>query len=126
MKIAVTYEDGQIFQHFGHTAQFKIYEVADGKVEISTTADNQRVLLLFKDSYANSFVQFLWPYYEKIIMIDPRYYYDSLDPILTTENVTDVLLLYSADTFVTDTSLSDVLEASGQSLEPSPDAMTTP
>ena len=59
-------------------------------------------------------------------MIDPRYYYDSLDPILTTENVTDVLLLYSADTFVTDTSLSDVLEASGQSLEPSPDAMTTP
>ena len=96
------------------------------KVEISTTADNQRVLLLFKDSYANSFVQFLWPYYEKIIMIDPRYYYDSLDPILTTENVTDVLLLYSADTFVTVTSLSDVLEASGQSLEPSPDAMTTP
>lgn len=32
MKIAVTYEDGQIFQHFGHTAQFKIYEVVDGKV----------------------------------------------------------------------------------------------
>ena len=32
MKIAVTYEDGQIFQHFGHTAQFKIYNVADGKV----------------------------------------------------------------------------------------------
>ena len=32
MKIAVTYEDGQVFQHFGHTAQFKIYDVADGKV----------------------------------------------------------------------------------------------
>ena len=32
MKIAVTYEDGQIFQHFGHTALFKLYEVADGKV----------------------------------------------------------------------------------------------
>ena len=26
MKIAVTYEDGEIFQHFGHTKQFKIYE----------------------------------------------------------------------------------------------------
>ena len=26
MKIAVTYENGQIFQHFGHTEQFKIYE----------------------------------------------------------------------------------------------------
>ena len=85
------------------------------KVEISTTADNERVLLLFKDSYANSFVQFLLPYYQKIIMIDPRYYYDNLDTILTTENVTDVLFLYSADTFVKDTSLSDVLEVTGQS-----------
>ena len=32
MKIAVTYEDGQIYQHFGHTEQFKLYEVEDGKV----------------------------------------------------------------------------------------------
>ena len=27
MKIAVTYENGQIFQHFGHTEQFKVYAV---------------------------------------------------------------------------------------------------
>ena len=32
MKIAVTYENGQVFQHFGHTEQFKIYTVEDGKV----------------------------------------------------------------------------------------------
>ena len=32
MRIAVTYENGEIFQHFGHTEQFKVYEVADGKV----------------------------------------------------------------------------------------------
>ena len=32
MKIAVTYENGQIFQHFGHTEQFKVYTVEDGKV----------------------------------------------------------------------------------------------
>ncbi|MBQ1931684.1 MAG: NifB/NifX family molybdenum-iron cluster-binding protein [Lachnospiraceae bacterium] len=32
MKIAVTYEDGKIFQHFGHTEEFKIYEIQDGKV----------------------------------------------------------------------------------------------
>ena len=30
MKIAVTYANGQIFQHFGHTEQFKIYEI-DGE-----------------------------------------------------------------------------------------------
>lgn len=32
MKIAVTYENGEVFQHFGHTEQFKVYEVEDGKV----------------------------------------------------------------------------------------------
>lgn len=32
MKIAVPYEAGQIFQHFGHTAQFKLYAVEDGRV----------------------------------------------------------------------------------------------
>lgn len=32
MRVAVTYENGQIFQHFGHTEQFKIYDVSDGKI----------------------------------------------------------------------------------------------
>ena len=32
MRIAVTYENGQIFQHFGHTAQFKVYEVNEAGV----------------------------------------------------------------------------------------------
>lgn len=32
MRIAVTYENGEIFQHFGHTEQFKIYDVQDGKI----------------------------------------------------------------------------------------------
>lgn len=32
MKIAVTYEAGNVFQHFGHTAAFKIYEAEDSKV----------------------------------------------------------------------------------------------
>ena len=32
MKIAVTYDNGMVFQHFGHTEQFKVYDVADGAV----------------------------------------------------------------------------------------------
>lgn len=32
MKIAVTYENGEVFQHFGHTQQFKLYEVSGGKL----------------------------------------------------------------------------------------------
>ena len=32
MKIAVTYDNGNVFQHFGRTEQFKVYEVEDNKV----------------------------------------------------------------------------------------------
>ena len=32
MRVAVTYENGNIFQHFGHTAQFKLYDIEDGKI----------------------------------------------------------------------------------------------
>ena len=32
MRIAVTYENGEIFQHFGHTEQFKLFDVEGGKI----------------------------------------------------------------------------------------------
>ena len=32
MKIAVTYENGEVFQHFGHTENFKIYEAENGTI----------------------------------------------------------------------------------------------
>ena len=35
MKIAVPYENGMVFQHFGHTAEFKFYEVENGQVTTS-------------------------------------------------------------------------------------------
>lgn len=40
MRIAVTYENGQVFQHFGHTAKFKYYDIEDGKVVSSVVLDN--------------------------------------------------------------------------------------
>lgn len=39
MKIAVTYENGAIFPHFGRTSQFKLYEVQDGRVVASEVRD---------------------------------------------------------------------------------------
>ncbi|MGM9649379.1 MAG: NifB/NifX family molybdenum-iron cluster-binding protein [Butyricicoccaceae bacterium] len=35
MKIAVTYENGNVFQHFGHTEQFKVYTVENGAITVS-------------------------------------------------------------------------------------------
>lgn len=39
MKIAVPYENGQVFQHFGHSGQFKIYDVEDGRITAERIAD---------------------------------------------------------------------------------------
>lgn len=39
MKIAVTYEDGLIFQHFGHTAQFKLYDTENGEIKNEQVVD---------------------------------------------------------------------------------------
>jgi len=39
MRIAVTYENGQIFQHFGHTEQFKLYDVENGAIVARQVVD---------------------------------------------------------------------------------------
>lgn len=84
------------------------------RITIRTTANNGRVLLIFKDSYANCFVQFLTPYYETILLIDPRYYYDDAGALMADEGVTDVLFLYNLDTYLSDTSLADTLNAAAE------------
>ena len=39
MRVAVTYENGEIYGHFGHTEQFKIYDIEDGKITKSEVVD---------------------------------------------------------------------------------------
>jgi predicted Fe-Mo cluster-binding NifX family protein len=41
MKIAVTYEAGEVFQHFGRTQEFKVYDVEDGKIVSSRVIGNE-------------------------------------------------------------------------------------
>jgi predicted Fe-Mo cluster-binding NifX family protein len=39
MKVAVTYHNGTIFQHFGHSEQFKVYNTDNGKIVDSQVVD---------------------------------------------------------------------------------------
>ena len=39
MKIAVTYENSQVFQHFGHCGQFKLYKIENGAVQSAQVVD---------------------------------------------------------------------------------------
>lgn len=41
MRIAVTYTNGQIFQHFGHTEQFKVYDVQNGQIVAAEIVDTK-------------------------------------------------------------------------------------
>ncbi len=82
-----------------------------GRVDITTTANTHRNLLVFKDSYANCLVPMLYPYFDHITMIDPRYYYDSVAGVIKNQDITDVLYLYNLDTFLSDSSLADALES---------------
>lgn len=77
--------------------------------EITSANPEKRVLLMFKDSYANCLVPFLTPYFREIVIIDPRYYYENIESIIVNKGVTDVLFLYNVNTFLEDTSLGDVL-----------------
>lgn len=78
-------------------------------VDIKTTSEKNRRLLILKDSYANCFVPFLTPYYREIVLVDPRYYYGDLDDLIEEDRITDVLFLYNGNTFFTDNNLSGVL-----------------
>lgn len=81
-----------------------------GLIDIRTTADSTDRLLIVKDSYANSLVPFLMPYYREIFMVDPRYYYGDIHEIMENNKITSVLFLYNGNTFVEDNSISGVLE----------------
>lgn len=78
-------------------------------VNIDTTSTSGKTLLIFKDSYANCFVPFLTSHFSKIILVDPRYYYEDIDELMKSEGVDEVLYLYNANTFFSDTTLAPVL-----------------
>ncbi len=78
-------------------------------LDIKTTTDTDSVLLVFKDSFANSMIPFLTTHYKEIVVVDPRYYTGDIQEIMLTYGITDCLFLYSGNTFFTDHNLQAVL-----------------
>lgn len=77
--------------------------------EVTTSVKNGKHLLLLKDSYAHSFTPFLTAHYEKITLVDPRYFKEDLFAWMEGKGITDILVLYNAATFAEDASLANVL-----------------
>lgn len=71
-------------------------------IDIKTSSESDKTLLLIKDSFANSFIPFLTPYYKEIIVVDPRYYFGTMEDVFETYSITDTMFLYSGSTFSQD------------------------
>ena len=72
-------------------------------VEIDTGYHNRKEIFIIKDSYANCIIPLLMPHYEKIYVLDLRYYKGSLFDLLDqyqTEPKLDVLVLYDCMHFI--------------------------
>lgn len=73
-------------------------------VEINTSIKNGKTIVVLKDSFGNSMVPFLIHNYEKIIMLDTRYYNGSISDFVDEKDVDEVLFLYNIQTFVSEKS----------------------
>lgn len=72
-------------------------------------ADNDNVLVLIKDSYANCMVPFLANHYKTIYIADTRYYKNSISTFINeTPEVTDVLVLYNLNTMDDDLGIGGI------------------
>lgn len=65
-------------------------------------------LLIFKDSYANCFVPFLVDEYEKIVVLDTRYYLDGAESLIDEYKIDDILVLYNMNTVDKDTGVAGI------------------
>lgn len=92
--------------------QYEVFLGGDSSViDIKTVSESTRRLLVVKDSFANSFLPFLTPYFREIVVVDPQYYGGTIDEIMDTYRITDTLILYSGNTFFQDNNISGVLNS---------------
>lgn len=90
----------------GNYAEVRI-ETGAAAGEDESEAGKER-LLVIKDSYANCFVPFMYNYYDDIYMLDMRYYNGSVTDYVSEHGITDVMILCSVSSFVSDRSWGKV------------------
>jgi hypothetical protein len=74
-------------------------------VTIKTNVDNEKKLLVIKDSYANCFVPFLAEHYSEIVILDLRYIGVTSENVVNINDFNQVLFLYNASTIAQDENL---------------------
>lgn len=117
-ELVVTYPDtGEVsdsLYNFDYLSQKDKYSMFLNNIHPLVEIENKRassdaVLMLIKDSYANSMVPFLAHHYKKIYVFDTRYYKEGPSAFLAEHGeVTDVLLLYNMNTLDSDSGIRGI------------------
>lgn len=81
-----------------------------GKVTIDTGAESGKKLLVIKDSFANSFVPFLFEDYSQIVMLDLRYFHGKVEDVIAQQGTDQLLFLYETSNFLTDNGILHLSE----------------
>ena len=70
-----------------------------GIVDIKTNIDNDKTLVIIKDSFANSIIPFLSLHYERIILLDTRYFGGSIPEYIKDLEVDEILFVMNIQNF---------------------------
>lgn len=73
--------------------------------EITNTNAKNGTILLIKDSFSHSLAPFLAENYSKVVLVDLRYYKESVSDLVTIYNPEQVVVLYGIDNLATDTDI---------------------
>lgn len=73
--------------------------------EITNTNAKNGTILLIKDSFSHSLAPFLAENYSKVVLVDLRYYKESVSQLVSTYNPEQVVVLYGIDNLATDTDI---------------------
>lgn len=77
-----------------------------GSVEVDTGNQNGKHLLIIKDSFANAFAPFAAEDFDKVFLVDLRYFSGNLLDYVEEHHITDVLILYSMSNMIKDKNIS--------------------
>ena len=77
--------------------------------DIKTENKTGKTLLVIKDSFAHSLAPFLIKDYDRIVMLDLRYFNKSLKKYLNENEITDLIVLYSTPDFAEDANIGRLL-----------------
>ena len=73
--------------------------------EIRNTGAERGTILLVKDSFSHCLAPFLAENYKRVILVDPRYYKQSVSELVKKTGAEQVVALYGVDNIATDTDI---------------------